>query len=258
MPLPLVERSQKEIEQTVKRKIDAIKDVKGYHQLSVRSTGKRAYIEMHILLANNLSFEETHKIATNIESEIRSTVPNARVTIHTEPVGNGHQKIWDLIKEIAERTPGSRGVHNIHIQKIDGKLGVDLHLEVSANMTVKQAHEVSDEVERKIKEANPKITEITIHIESATDRVLREQTGVETELESYIQHLAESIPEVKSVTRIKIRRVGDVLHVVLSCVFDPNIEIKMAHKVSSRLEQEIRKAYPKITRIDVHEEPAGC
>jgi divalent metal cation (Fe/Co/Zn/Cd) transporter len=125
-------------------------------------------------------------------------------------------------------------------------------------MTVKQAHDVSDEVERKIKEANPKITEITVHIESATERVLREQTGVETELESYIQHLANSFPEIKSVSRIKIRRVGDVLHLVLSCIFDPNIEIKKAHKVSSKLEQEIKKACPKITRIDVHEEPAGC
>ena len=88
------------------------------------------------------------------------------MTIHTEPTGNGHQNIWDLFKEISEETQGSRGVHNIHIQKIDGNFGVDLHLEVSANMTVKQAHDVSDEVERKIKEADPKITEITIHIES--------------------------------------------------------------------------------------------
>jgi divalent metal cation (Fe/Co/Zn/Cd) transporter len=258
MPLPLVERSEKEIVQIVKKKIDAIRDVKGYHQLSVHNTGKRAYVEIHVLLDNNLTFEETHRIASNIESEVRSTVPNARVTIHTEPVGNGHEDIWNLIKEIAEGTKGSRGVHNIHIQKIDGKLGVDFHLEVSANMTVKQAHDVSDEVERKIKEADPKITEITVHIESATERVLREQTGVETELESYIQHLADSFPEIKSVSRIKIRRVGDVLHVVLSCIFDPTIEIKKAHRVSSKLEQEIRKANPKITRIDVHEEPADC
>jgi divalent metal cation (Fe/Co/Zn/Cd) transporter len=258
MPLPLVERSEKEIMQIVKKKIDTIGDVKGYHQLSVRNTGKRAYVEMHVLLEKNLTFEETHRIASNIESEVRNVVPNARVTIHTEPVGNGHEDIWNLIKEIAEGTKGSRGVHNIHIQKIDGTLGVDLHLEVSANITVKEAHDVADDVERKIKEADPKIAEITVHIESATERVLREQTGVETELESYIQHLAERFPEIKSVSRIKIRRVGDVLHVVLSCIFDPNIEIKKAHRVSSRLEQEIKKTYPKIARIDVHEEPAEC
>ncbi len=57
MPLPLVERSEREIADVVKKKIVSIKDVKGYHQLTVHNTGKRAYIEMHILLDANLTFE---------------------------------------------------------------------------------------------------------------------------------------------------------------------------------------------------------
>jgi divalent metal cation (Fe/Co/Zn/Cd) transporter len=258
MPLPLVERSEQEIANVVKKKIESIKDVKGHHQLTVHNTGKRIYIEMHILLDSNLTFEETHKIASNIETEVKDVLPNARVTIHTEPVGNGQDDLWEIIKEVAEGTHGSRGAHNIHIQKIDGKLCVDLHLEVGANLSVKQAHDVSEEVEQKIKEAKPSISEVTVHIETATERVLREQTGVETELESYIQHLAERFPEIKSVSRVKIRKVGDVLHVVLSCTFDPDIEIAKAHEVTKGLEQEIRKTNPKIARIDVHEEPAVC
>jgi divalent metal cation (Fe/Co/Zn/Cd) transporter len=256
MPLPLIERSEREIAEAVKKKIESIKDVKGHHQLTVHNTGKRAYIEMHVLLDSNLTFEETHRIASLIETEVKSVVPNARVTIHTEPVGEGHEDLWELVKEIAEGTHGSRGVHNIHIQNIDGKLCLDLHLEVSANITVKQAHDVSEEVEQKIKEAKPSIAEITVHIETATERILREQTGVETELESYIQHLSERFPEIKNVSGVKIRKVGDVLHVVLNCTFDADIEIGKAHEVTKELEQEIRKVNPKITRIDVHEEPA--
>jgi divalent metal cation (Fe/Co/Zn/Cd) transporter len=258
MPLPLVERSEREIAEVVKKKIESIKDVKGYHQLTVHNTGKRAYIEMHILLDSNLSFEETHKIASNIETEVKNALPNARVTIHTEPVGDGHDDLWEIVKETAEGIHGSRGVHNIHIQKIGEKLCVDLHLEVSANMTVKQAHDVSEEVEQKIKEADPSISEITVHIETATERVLREQTGVETELESYIQHLAERFTEIKNISGVRIRKVGDILHVVLNCTFDPEIKIAKAHEVTKELEQEIKKANPKITRIDVHEEPSVC
>jgi divalent metal cation (Fe/Co/Zn/Cd) transporter len=258
LPLPLVERSEKEVEQIIRKKIEAIKDVKGYHKLDVHMTGKRIYVELHVLLDNNLTFEETHRISSNIESEVKSVVTNARVTVHTEPVGTGLENIWELVKEIADGTSGSRGVHNIHIQDIDGKLCVDLHLEVSGNMTVKQAHDVADEVERKIKEADPKIDEITVHIETATELVFREQTGVQTELESYIQHLAGSFPEIQSVSEIKVRRVGDVLHLVLNCIFDPNIQIIKAHEVSVRLEKEIKKAYPNITRIDIHEEPSVC
>jgi len=44
LPLPLVERSEEEIARIIRKKVEAIKDVRGYHQLSVRMTGKRFYV----------------------------------------------------------------------------------------------------------------------------------------------------------------------------------------------------------------------
>jgi len=256
LPLPLVERSKEEIAQIIKKKVEALEDVKGYHQLSVRMTGKRFYVDMHVLLDKNLRFEDTHKIASNIEREVKSVIPNARVTIHTEPLGGSRESVWRLVKEVSEEVPGSRGVHNVHIQEIDGKLFIDLHLEVSANMTVKQAHEVSEQVETRIKAANPNISKITVHMESASERISKELTGVETEMESYIEHVAERFPEIKHVHGIEIRRVSDYLHIVLQCHFDPNINMKKAHEISNSIEREIRSTYPQVARIDIHEEPA--
>jgi divalent metal cation (Fe/Co/Zn/Cd) transporter len=255
LPLPLVERSEEEVAQIIRKKVEAMKDVKSCRQLSVHMTGKRFYVEMHVSLDSNLRFEGTHKIALDIEREVKSVVPNARVTIHTEPPENGLD-IWKLVKDTAEGVAGSRGVHNIHIQKIYGKLIVDLHLEVSANMTVKEAHDVADQVEKKIKAASPNISEVTVHMESASDRISRELTGVETELESSIEHVAERFPEIKCVHGISVRKVGDSLHVVFRCHFDPNINMKKAHEISNKLESALRSEYPNIARIDVHEEPA--
>jgi ferrous-iron efflux pump FieF len=68
--------------------------------------------------------------------------------------------------------------------------------------------------------------------------------------------VAERFPEIKQVHGIEVRKVGDSLHVVLRCHFDPNISMKKAHEISNSLEREIRDAYPRIARIDVHEEPA--
>lgn len=256
MPLPLVERSKEEIADIIRKKVETIKDVRAISQLNVRASGKRVEASMLLLLDSNLELEQAHKIALNVERAVKGEFPDARVTIHTEPVGNGRESVWKLVKEIAEGTPGSRGVHNIHIQRIGKELCIDLHLEVSANMTVKQAHEVADQVEKKIRDAYPSIGEVTVHIESASERISRELAGVETELESYIEHLAENFPEIKSISSVKIRRFGKVTHLVLQCQFDPDLSIQKAHEVSSRLEKEIRDTYPKITRIDIHEEPA--
>jgi len=255
LPLPLVDRSPHQIERRIRRKVEAIKDVKGIRHVTVRLSAKRLDVNVHVFLDGNLRTEDTHRIAFDVEKQVRTLYPNARVSVDTEPVKSERESIWRAVKDEADGAPGSRGAHNIHIQTVDGKLYVDLHLEVSANMTVKQAHDVADEVERKIKALNPDVSGVTIHIESASGRISKELAGVETELEAYIEDVARQFSEIKSVSDIRIRRFGDVIHVVLKCRFDSKLTIKEAHEVSNKLESNIKKAYPNIARIDIHEEP---
>jgi divalent metal cation (Fe/Co/Zn/Cd) transporter len=256
MPLPLIERSAKQIEEKIRRRIKAIKDVKGIRHVTVRLSAKRLDVDIHVFLDNALKSEDMHNVALRIETLVRGDYPNARVSIDTEPVGAGQDGVWKAVKDAAEEAAGSRGSHSIHIQRIDGRLYVDFHLEVSANMTVKQAHDVAEQVEGKIRAVKPEISEITVHIESASGRISRELTGGETELESYIEHVAKHFPEIKSVSGISVRKAGNGIHVALRCRFEPELGIKKAHEISSKFEKALRTSYPKITRIDVHEEPA--
>jgi divalent metal cation (Fe/Co/Zn/Cd) transporter len=255
LPLPLVERSKEEVVGAIRRRVGRLSGVKGFSQLSVRLIGKRFDVSMRVLLDSNAKFEP-HQVALNIEKEVKKIIPNSRVAIDTESFGNHREDVWRLVKETAEGTPGSRGVHNIHIQKMDGNLCIDLHLEVSANMTVKQAHHVADQVEKKIKAANPNVSEVTVHIESASDLISRELAGIETELESYVQDVAKRFPEIKEVHEIRVRRFDDTTHLVLHCTFDSKLSIKKAHELSNQVESAIKKAYPNVARIDIHEEPA--
>ena len=252
-----MERSEKEIEHMVKKQLEAMKDVRGCHQVTVRMTGKRLDVSAHVFVDSNLRFEEVHRIVSKIEREVKKKLRgNARVTVQTEPIGHNSHDLVKVVKDIAESVPGSRGVHDIHIQKIAGKLCVDLHLEVRANMTVKQAHEISVRVEKGLR-AELDISEITIHIEDASDLIARERlSGDATELEWYIEHAAKLFPEIKTAHGIKIRTVNDKTHLAFSCHFEPNITVKHAHEVSEKLQSMIRSAYPDVERIDIHEEPA--
>ena len=256
MPLPLVERSKEEIAKAIRKKVEAMNRVRGIRHLDVRISGKRLDVDVHVFLDNDLKSEDMHGVALDIERVVRNAYPNARVSVDTEPLGPGQNGVWKAVKDAAEETAGSRGVHNIHIQRIDGKLFVDLHLEVSANMTVKQAHDVAEQVEGKIRITKPEVSEVTVHIESASDLISRELAGVETELESYILHVVKQFPEIRSVSGISVRKAGKGIHLTLRCRFEPELGIKKAHEISSKLEKALRTAYPRITRIDVHEEPA--
>jgi divalent metal cation (Fe/Co/Zn/Cd) transporter len=255
LPFPLVDRSPQQIEQKIRKKVEAVKDVKGIRHVTVRLSAKRLDVDVHVFLDGNLRTEDAHRIAFDIEREVRTQYPNARVSVDTEPVKSERESIWRAVRDAAEGAPGSRGAHNVHIQTVDGKLYVDLHLEVSANMTVKQAHDVADEVEKRIAAVNSDVAGVTVHIESASDLISKELTGAETELEAYIEDVAKRFPEIKCVSDVRIRKFGDIIHVVLKCRFDSKLTIKEAHEISSKLESAIKKAYPNIARIDIHEEP---
>jgi divalent metal cation (Fe/Co/Zn/Cd) transporter len=219
-------------------------------------TGKRLDISAHVFLDSNSRFEDVHRIVSKIERAVRSKVQRiARITIQTEPLGHGRKDITALVAQITDQVPGSRGVHNIHIQKISGKWCVDLRLEVSANITVKKARGIAIEVEKKIKTADPNISEVTVHMESASDVLARELEGRGTELKWYIEHVAKRFPEIKTVHGVKIRRNGNALNVVLECGFAPGMSIKHAHEISGKLESTIRTAYPTVRQLEIQEEP---
>lgn len=255
MPPPIVKRSAKEIERVVKKRIEAMKDVKGCRQVRVRAIGKRFDVNMHVLLGNWLSFSEVHRITSDMERELKKVLPNARTTIQAQPVGHLREDIRTLAKSIGDWLPGSKGVHNIHVQKVNGKLCVDLHLEVSKYVTVKQAHEIAYQIETKLKAANPNILEITIHTESAPDRISKELREDDRELRWFIEHVARRFHEIKRVHGIRIRRVATGRHVVAHCHFDPEMSMKEAYKITTNLQNAIKSAYPGIERIDIQEEP---
>jgi divalent metal cation (Fe/Co/Zn/Cd) transporter len=121
MPLPLIEKSVKDITRTLKRHIELIKGVEACHHLNVRITGKRCDVELLIDIDSKLDSESFRKVSFDVEQQIKRDLPNARVIIHSEPKIHDKESAWILVKGIAEEAPGSRGVHNIHIQKIEGK-----------------------------------------------------------------------------------------------------------------------------------------
>jgi divalent metal cation (Fe/Co/Zn/Cd) transporter len=163
--------------------------------------------------------------------------------------------MWRLVKNVADKVPGSRGVHNIHVQNMDGKLCVDLHLEVGANMTVKQAHDVANQVERELRACNPDIAEITIHMESASDIISKELAGADTQLQLYVEHVTKRFPEIIDIHGIRFRNVGGKVHLVLHCHFDPGLSMIQGNEIASKLENTIKSEYASVERVDVHQEP---
>ena len=64
------------------------REVAGFHALRTRRAGSQSYIDLHLVMAADISLEQAHHICDQIEVEIQSALHEASVTIHAEPCNN--------------------------------------------------------------------------------------------------------------------------------------------------------------------------
>ncbi|WP_136255768.1 cation diffusion facilitator family transporter [Onishia niordana] len=70
----------------------------------------------------------------------------------------------------ARQVPGVRGVHDLRTRTVGGHVLLDLHLVVRPRVTVSEAHEVGNEVCRRLYQAFPKLSDVTFHIDPEDDQ----------------------------------------------------------------------------------------
>lgn len=71
----------------------------------------------------------------------------------------------ETIARLARNTPSVIDVHNIRTRFVGAALQVDLHVVVDADMPVREAHEVGEEVSRRIRDEGPDVVDVIIHID---------------------------------------------------------------------------------------------
>lgn len=61
--------------------------------------------------------------------------------------------------------PGAENPHSMKTRKIGNKVAIDVHIEVKKSLNVARAHDISTEVERKLKDMLGEESFITVHVE---------------------------------------------------------------------------------------------
>ena len=66
---------------------------------------------------------------------------------------------------ITEGVEGISGIHNLRTRRIGGYLAIEMHVRVDGRMTLAEAHDLSSQVERRLKERYGAETYVSIHVE---------------------------------------------------------------------------------------------
>ena len=222
-------------------------------RLRLRESGGRYFADTVVAVPPGQPLVASHAIADEVEAAIHSALPDSDVVVHLEP--QHHGDLRDRVLEAALEHPLVREAHDITIfDHPEGAL-VSLHLKLAADLSLSDAHAVSERVERTIR-ADPEVRDVQTHLEPLerplavdADAPIDERTR-----ERFARLVRERTDEEPLELRLLRTAAGLVVFVSVA-TGGPGVSLTEAHTLASRLEDDIRAAEPAVADVVVHTEP---
>lgn len=167
----LLDKAPEGLTEQIRANVMKISSVTGVHNIRVRHSNNKLFIDMHIDVEESLPFVEVHDITEKIEQNLASLGYQTDVVVHAEPnheakknteVKNSKNASRKTITEILESH--SMKFHDLVIRHAEKRCIIDFHLELPRNISVEQAHHICNMLEDDIRRLVPHSV-VNIHVE---------------------------------------------------------------------------------------------
>jgi divalent metal cation (Fe/Co/Zn/Cd) transporter len=251
----LLDRAPLEFVERIRAAITSVPEVRGPMSLRVRSAGAGLFVDAAISIERGASFEGAHEVVSQVEEQIREVAPVASIVIHAEPFRAVDETLSDAIRLIVARH--AAGAHDMFIYDANGKRCVDLHLELPGEMSLVEAHAITERIESDLRREFPRLGAIHSHVDPVRP-VRRDPVEVGEDLEQLtgtLAALATMIPGIRGCRHVSTKRVRDRLWIFCYCSMDRRLTLREAHELGLELGRRARREIPGIERLTVHAEP---
>jgi cation diffusion facilitator family transporter len=150
-----------------------VPSVREVHNVGVVNVGGRTEVSLHLKLPGELTLEQAHDVANQVESAIDAAVPEVdAVQTHIEPLAEtseGRRMVDDsaerhvvlrIVRELTGQEP-----RELHFVRTDEGLLAYLTLGLDATSPLAEAHARASEIEERIRRARPDISDVIVHTE---------------------------------------------------------------------------------------------
>src|SRR5438270_4744525 len=158
----LLDAAPKGLQQEIARALERMEGVLDVVRVRLRRAGNRHFVDATVSVARSASLEHVHTLTDAIEKRIGEIVPSD-VMVHVEPRAPAGEHLFEAIRAVAQRM--GLAIHELQASQQDGRLFIELHLEVDENLSLREAHRRASELEDKIRELRDGAMEVNIHIE---------------------------------------------------------------------------------------------
>jgi cation diffusion facilitator family transporter len=252
--LELSDTISKNIVSEIRQEILSTKGVSECKDLKARKVGAKTYVEITICVPNSMGLTEAHDVASQIEANIVKSYGDSAVTVHIEPIGK-EKPIEKEIEALAMSVDGVREVHSMSNVYSKGKLYLTLHASVEPQLSVEEAHDIAEKIEKNLKQQIENIENVTVHIEPNLPMVSQEFAAEEAQIQRIIKQIVEAHLDIRRVNRIVTYMSEKQRYINVDCSFDKDISVDAMHETVSRVEGEIKKKFREAV-VTIHSEPS--
>jgi cation diffusion facilitator family transporter len=138
-----------------------------WHHRSDALTSAAAFIGIVIALAGGKGFEAADDWAALVACGIIAWngVRLLRGTLDEMMDAAVSPEIVREVRELAASVEGVREIEKCRIRKLGLHLGLDIHVVVDGDLSVRRGHAIAHEVEAKLRSSQHRINDVTVHIE---------------------------------------------------------------------------------------------
>jgi cation diffusion facilitator family transporter len=150
-----------------------VPSVREVHNVSVLDVGGRTEVSLHLKLPGEMTLEEAHEVANQVESAIAAAVPEVdSVQTHIEPLGEAvegkpidddhveRNVVLRIVREVMGEEP-----RELRFVRTDEGLLAYLTLGLDPSSPLAEAHARASEIEERIRRARPDIADVVVHTE---------------------------------------------------------------------------------------------
>jgi cation diffusion facilitator family transporter len=234
--------------------VDETEGVLQTERVRVRRAGQRYFVDVTISVPRNASFEHAHDTSEAVERSIERIVP-ADVVVHVEPRARQDEDLFEIIHGIARRH--GLAIHELAAQQLEGRLFIELHMEVDERASLSEAHRQATQLEEDIRAATDAKARVNIHIEPLGARIpeAEERKELARAVQDFLNALPSRHPELIDCHEVLVRSVEHKILVSCHCAMRGDLPITEVHDLTAAMEDSVKEHFPQIFRVTVHPEP---
>jgi cation diffusion facilitator family transporter len=251
----LMDRVPADAEDAARVAIEDIRPTVELRRLRMRQAAGRYFADVVIGVPVDAAVGQGHAAADAVERAVQSALPEADVVVHVEPLGD-RAEVRERAHAAAVGVGRVREVHNVSVVSTDAGTVISLHLKLPGGLSLDEAHEIAEDVERAIVAALPEVSSVQTHLEPLAEeaegtRLSEEEVAAEHDLIARI--VRDAVGAEAKELRFVHTDEGLVVHLTLQLPADTTLAD--AHAAASRVEELIRGERPEIADVLVHTEP---